>query len=102
MWLTRSVWHTNKARGASNSEFKEVAAIDTHPAFKDVSPSCICTTLQTRAEELVGGAFEPVDEAHDRDIDLMTLALTPDTWLVCGMNYLREKGHFFQLHGTEQ
>lgn len=74
MWLTRSVWHTNKARGASNSEFKEVAAIDTHPAFKDASPSCMSTTLQTRAKKLGGGKenFEPADEVHDRDIDLMT------------------------------
>lgn len=39
------------------------------------------TTLQTRAKKLGGGKenFEPVDEVpvDDRDIDLMTLALTP-------------------------
>lgn len=54
------------------------------------------TLLHTQAQKLGGGKriFEPLDEVRDKDIDLMTLALGPDVWLVCVMNYLREKGHF--------
>lgn len=55
-------------------------------------------TLQTRAKKLGGGKenFEPVD---DRDIDLMTLALTPHTWhLVCLQDELCQgKGTFFSI-----
>lgn len=49
--------------------------------------------LHTHAQELGGGKriSEPSDEVRDKDIDLMTLALAPNT---CKMNYLREKGHF--------
>lgn len=52
--------------------------------------------LHTHAQELGGGKriSEPSDEVRDKDIDLMTLALAPDAWPVCEMNYLREKGHF--------
>lgn len=61
------------------------------------------TALQTRAKKLGGGkeSFEPVDEVpvDDRDIDRMTLALTPDTWhLVCLQDELCQgKGTFFSI-----
>lgn len=52
--------------------------------------------LHTQAQKLGGGKriFEPLDEVCDKDVELKTLVLVPDAWLVCEMNYRREKGHF--------
>lgn len=61
------------------------------------------TTPQTRAKKLGGGQenLEAVDEVpvDDRDIDLMTLALTPETWhLACLRDELcLGKGTFFSI-----
>lgn len=46
----RTGWHTNRARGASNSELKEAGAGATHPGFRNRSSSCMSTSSHTAKE----------------------------------------------------
>lgn len=46
----RSGWHTNRARGASNSELKEAGAGAARSWFTNTSSSCMSTSLHAATE----------------------------------------------------